>query len=120
MNRLSISYGSAYRRATINGSPTLWQSRKGHRTEMGSHLHAIIFDPLDKGIVGVAQPRGTLGDGVQHRLNVRRRAGDHAKDLARGGLLLQRFGEFLEQPDVLDGDHGLVGKGFQQFDLRRA
>ena len=78
MNRLSISYGSTYRRATINGSPTLWQSRKGHRTEMGSHLHAIIFDPLDKGIVGVAQPRGALGDGIQNRLNIRRRAGDHA------------------------------------------
>ena len=25
--------------------------------------------------------------------------------------------QFLEQPDVLDGDHCLVGKGFEQFDL---
>src|SRR5262249_50720814 len=28
-------------------------------------------------------------------------------------LLLQ----FREQPDILDGDHGLVGKGLQKFDL---
>ena len=27
--------------------------------------------------------------------------------------------EFLEQPHVLDGDHGLVGEGFEQLDLRR-
>ena len=25
--------------------------------------------------------------------------------------------EFLEQPNVLDGDDGLVGEGFEQFDL---
>ena len=25
----------------------------------------------------------------------------------------------LEQPDILDGDHGLVGEGFKQLDLRR-
>ena len=27
--------------------------------------------------------------------------------------------QFLEQPHVLDGDDGLIGKGFEQFDLRR-
>ena len=27
--------------------------------------------------------------------------------------------EFLEQPHVLDGDHGLIGEGFEQLDLRR-
>ena len=27
--------------------------------------------------------------------------------------------ELLEQPDVLDGDHSLVGKGFKELDLRR-
>ena len=28
--------------------------------------------------------------------------------------------KFLEQPHVLDGDHGLVGEGFEQLDLRRS
>ena len=27
--------------------------------------------------------------------------------------------EFLEQPHVLDGDHRLVGEGFEELDLRR-
>ena len=31
----------------------------------------------------------------------------------------KRLFEFLEQPHVLDGDHRLVGEGFEQFDLRR-
>ena len=41
------------------------------------------------------------------------------KDFTRGRLLFQRFLEFLEQPHVLDGDHGLIGEGFEQLDLRR-
>ena len=47
-----------------------------------------------------------------------------AQDLAGGGLLLERFAqfpvarlEFLEEPNVLDRDHGLIGKGLQQSDL---
>ena len=26
--------------------------------------------------------------------------------------------QFFKQPDVLDGDHGLIGEGFEQLDLR--
>ena len=46
-----------------------------------------------------------------------RRAGNHAQDFTRGRLLLQRFLEFLEQPDVLDGNYSLVGEGFEKRDL---
>ena len=68
---------------------------------------------------GIAQPRGILRDHIQHRLNIRRRAGDDTQDFTRRRLLLQRLLEFLEQPHVLDGDHGLVGEGFKELDLRR-
>ena len=61
----------------------------------------------------------TFCDSIKYRLDIRRRAGNHAKDFARGSLLFQRFFEFLEQPHVLDGDDSLVGEGFKQFDLRR-
>ena len=27
--------------------------------------------------------------------------------------------QFFEQADVLDSDHGLIGKGFKELDLRR-
>ena len=40
-----------------------------------------------------------LRNHIQHRLNVRRRAGDHAQNLAGGCLLLQRFGE-ITVPDL--------------------
>ena len=41
--------------------------------------------------------RSVLGNRIQHRLNIRRRAGDDAQDFARRRLLLQRFLEFVEQ-----------------------
>ena len=35
-----------------------------------------------------------------------------------GGLQIERAGtQFLEEPDVFDGDHRLIGKGGDQFDL---
>ncbi len=74
--------------------------------------------------VGVAQFQRGGRDRVEHRLSVGRRAREDAQDLAGGGLLLERFGEFpvarvqfVEQPNVLDRDHGLVSKCLQQCDL---
>ena len=86
---------------------------------MNRAQHVALY-AIDLSINRVAQARGTFGNGVQHRLNVRRRAGDDAQDFACRGLLLQRFVEFLKQPHVLDGDYGLVGEGFKQLDLRRS
>ena len=67
---------------------------------------------------------GALDDGVEHRLHVRGRAADDAEHLGRCRLMLQRLAQFcialldfFEQPHVLDGDHGLVGKGFEKRDL---
>ena len=61
---------------------------------------------------------------LEHRLDVGRRARDDAQDLAGRRLLLQRLGEvavarlqLLEQADVLDRDHRLVGEGLEQLDL---
>ena len=31
----------------------------------------------------------------------------------------KRLLELVEQPHVLDGDHRLIGEGFEQLDLRR-
>ena len=30
-----------------------------------------------------------------------------------------RSSNSLNKPDILDGDHGLIGEGFEQLDLRR-
>ena len=75
-------------------------------------------------IINPTNPRGALDDGVEDRLHVRGRAADDAEHLGRCRLMLQGLAqfcvallEFLEQPHVLDGDHGLVGEGFKQLDL---
>ena len=73
---------------------------------------------MDQSVVCVAQPRGILRNHIQHRLNIRRRAGDHAKislvAVCCSSLVFElRSLQFLEQPHVLDGDHGLVGEGLE-------
>src|SRR6266508_2671742 len=79
---------------------------------------------MDIGVVCAADPRGVLGDGVQDWLAVGWGAAYDPQDLAGGRLLLERLGEvavagfqLLEQADVLDRDHGLVGEGLQELDL---
>ena len=72
---------------------------------------------------------GEVVDEVQRVLDL---VGDAGGELAeRGHLLgldqvglgrlqpLQRVAQLGEQPHVLDGDHGLGGEGFEQFDLLR-
>ena len=68
-------------------------------------------EPEDQRVASVAQPRGIFCDYVQHRLDVGRRTRDNAQDFTCRRLLFQRFLEFLEQPDVLNSDHGLIGEG---------
>src|SRR5688572_31880290 len=79
----------------------------------------IAIELADNGIIRLAQARGVFGHSIQYRLDLRRRTGDHAQNLARRRLLLQRLLEFVEQPHVLDCDDGLVGESFEQLDLRR-
>ena len=87
-------------------------------------IEALTVDAKDHRIVGVTQPRGIFRNNIQHRLDIGRRTGDHAQNLARRGLLLQCFGEvtiarllLVNKPRVLDRDHRLIGEGFKQFDL---
>ena len=73
---------------------------------------------------GIAQPRRALGHRVEHRLQVGRRA-EITRRISlvavccssasvRSRVLGLQLGE---QPRVLDGDGGLVGKGLEQGDL---
>ena len=60
---------------------------------------------------------GAARDGIEHRLHVGRRTRDHLQDVGGRGLPLQRLLGLVEQPRVLDGDHGLVGEGLQQLNV---
>ena len=61
---------------------------------------------------------------VEDRLQVERRAADHLEHIGGRGLLLQGLAEIarcvlhlVEQPDILDRDHRLVGEGGDELDL---
>src|SRR5713101_7952319 len=79
----------------------------------------------------VTQSHRVSHDRVEDRLDVGRRLADDPQDLARRRLLLEGLADLgvrlserpvlllklREQPDVLDGDNGLVGEGLEQGDL---
>ena len=80
--------------------------------------------PEHVGMIGLTEPTGRLDNPVEDRLHFGWRTADNIEHLARRSLLLQRFLQLarsrlhlLEQPRVLDGDHGLVGEGLEQIDL---
>ena len=96
----------------------------GDRTVMGDEEEPVAVLVPDGRVERLAQASGALRHGVEHGLDVGRRARDDAQDLAGRGLLLQGLGEVVvarlqlrEQPHVLDRDDGLVGEGLQQLDL---
>ncbi len=91
---------------------------------LGHEVDEFAVEPEDRAKLCVAQSRRPFGDHVENRLQIGRRARDDAENVVGRGLLLQRFGERLvarlhlvEQTNVLDGDHRLVGEGLQQRDL---
>jgi len=120
-----------------------WARRHGERTpdrrrgpgvdvRQRRHVNELAVEPGNGAGACPAQVHRPLGDGVEHGLDVGRRARDHSQDLSGGGLLLQRLGhlrvcfrkrpvfvsQLSEQPDVLDRDDGLGGIGLIECDLR--
>jgi hypothetical protein len=132
VNGPRVQHRAAADRSTVKrkGVPAYGPQRAGNgrsvvdRTVMSRHDEPIVTAEKKARVVRFAQPGRALHHRVKHGLDVGRGAGDHAKDLARGGLLLQRLGqvavsalELLEQPHVLDRDHRLRGKGLEELDL---
>jgi hypothetical protein len=86
--------------------------------------HGLAVEAHERALLRLAETPAARDDGAEHRGDVRGRAADHAEDLARGRLLVQRLREIavaglelLEQPDVLDRDDRLVGEGLHERDL---
>ena len=83
----------------------------------------VVF--VNRSAVGAAQLDRMGDDSRQHGFEVESGA-DYLADFAEGFELAYRACQFVgsliqffEQADVLDGDHGLVGEGFEELDLRR-
>ncbi len=71
----------------------------------------------DNSRLGIAQLGCAVEDHFEHRLRIGRRAGNHAQDIGRCRLPLERVLRLIEQPHVLDGDHRLIGESLQQLDV---
>ncbi len=88
------------------------------------HPEQLAIEPEDECAVGAAEGDRSLGDGVENRLQVECRTADDLQQVRSRGLLPQRLLQvaragldLVEQPRILDRDHGLVGEGLHQFDL---
>src|SRR5262245_26140857 len=75
-------------------------------------------------VIGFTEFAGRCRYGVQYRLQVIGGARDDGEHLTSCGLVFERLLQLafrgllsLKQPRVLDGDDGLVGEHFQQFNL---
>ena len=89
---------------------------------MSPRNQSVSLAESQQHVIDPTNPRGALDNGVEYRLHVRGRAADDAEHLGGRRLMLQRLAqfrvallEFLEQAHVLDGDHGLIGEGFQEL-----
>src|SRR5262245_58207249 len=87
-------------------------------TEVSPRNRNVAFAEPQQHVINPANLGRALYDGIQYRLHVCRGAADDAQHLSSCRLVLQRFAQLcvtlldlLEQSHVLDGDHGLVGKG---------
>src|SRR3989304_537262 len=79
--RVPVYYGAAAcgPPADRSGLPDRNGGREGPVTR---HMpHDATFDPVEGRIRRLAEPRGALDDREEHRLELRRGAGDHAQDL---------------------------------------
>jgi hypothetical protein len=77
----------------------------------------IAFGPQHTGDLSFAEPRRRFSQCREYRLQIECRTAYDLEHVGGGGLLRERFAQFVKQACVLDGDDGLVGKGLDQFDL---
>jgi hypothetical protein len=117
-------------RALLAHPAILWlintdlDAARGNGTKMSPRNHTVPLVKSQQHVINPTNPGRALDDGVEDRLHVGGRAADDAEHLGRCRLILQGLPqfrvacfEFLEQPDVLDGDDRLRSKGLKQFDL---
>ena len=95
-----------------------------HELKIGSRksvtrgvIECLVFLTRDGRHFCVAQPRGGFSQRLKYRLQIECRAANNLEHIGRGGLLLQRFTELVEQPRVLDGDDCLRSEVPDEFDL---
>ena len=91
---------------------------------MRTELELVALLQTQDCIIGFAKLAGAFDDRLEDWFDVGRRGGDHLQDIGAAGLVGEGLGEIaglglhlVEQPDIADRDHGLIGEGLQQADL---
>ncbi len=87
------------------------------RARLGDDARRVTLDLHDAAVIRGAELHRFFEHRGQHALEVERRAVDRVQHLADRGLPLERLLRLVEQPDVLDGDDRLCGKGLGEGPL---
>ena len=116
--------------ASVDGLGCHRHAIKWHRKVCPEELDAALGNPAnarefdnvaiedgDNADLCVTQLLRTLSDEIEDRHCVGRRSTYYVQHVSSRGLPLQRLLRLVEQPHVLDGDHGLIGEGLQQGNL---
>ena len=92
--------------------------RKCRRHVIGRReAQPVSFKAIERSEFRLTNAGRFLEHGRKHRREVAGSSGDGLQHLRGRGLLLERLPQFIEQPRVLDGDHGLRGERRRQFDF---
>src|SRR5262245_19227432 len=90
----------------------------------GDDSQKLTIEAMDERAFSGAQSDRIFSESLKNWLQLKRGSPNHLQQLARRRLLFQRVGKLpgarlhlLEQPSVLNRDHGLVGEGAQELDL---
>jgi hypothetical protein len=86
----------------------------GKPVRFGTIKDSILLT-RNNSFIGIAERRRRLNKGLQYCVQVEGRTANHLKHVGGGGLLLQRFAQFVEQARVLDRYDSLVGEGLYQL-----
>src|SRR6516164_6216982 len=89
-------------------------NRKAVRCDQVIH---VTKSPEHTRLVGAAEARHRLNERIKDHIEVDGGAADYLEYVCCCGLLLQRLPQLIEQPRILDGDHGLLREVAEQFDL---
>ena len=89
----------------------------GAVAEAGDPAETIAFALEQPSMISFAQPGSRFGQCVEYRLQVERRATDDFEHICGSRLLLQRFTQLVEQPDIFNRDHCLTCEILDQLDL---
>ncbi|HEY4956276.1 MAG TPA: hypothetical protein VII31_00555, partial [Caldimonas sp.] len=109
---------------TVGERPRIRRSKQVVALRIGRRerheVQRVVDETKDGGRKAAEEAIRARRDGVEHRLHVRRRAGDDLEDVGGGGLALQRLLRLVEQPDVLERHAHAGGDGLEQAHLGRA